>query len=176
MTPYSHTIWTELTLLGSLITSAVTVHANMIDAFVDGKKNKTSFIFSLSCKPSSRSTPTCQSSPSMLEYALDNVAESESSTASKNQVVKETSRKQVRPSRLTQAGKNSTSKEMVYSHTGHALSKKNYRPVPAVYTAIQAMHCMPSDRRGDYEAMQDSACIQSSRTHWLLMQWPCTHM
>ena len=86
-----------MTLLGSLITSAVTVHVNMINAFVDEKKNKTSFIFSLSCKPSSRSTPTCQSSPSMLEYALDNVAESESSTASKNQVVKETSRKQVMP-------------------------------------------------------------------------------
>jgi len=160
MTPYSHTIWTELTLLGSLITSAVTVHANMIDAFVDGKKNKTSFIFSLSCKPSSRSTPTCQSSPSMLEYALDNVAESESSTASKNQVVKETSRKQVRPSRLTQAGKNSTSKEMVYSHTGHALSKKI---IALCQQCIQPYRPCIACRQIDVVTMKQCKILRASR-------------
>ena len=45
MTPYSHTIWTELTLLGSLITSAVTVHVNVINAFVDEKKQNEFYFF-----------------------------------------------------------------------------------------------------------------------------------
>jgi hypothetical protein len=42
------------------------------------EKNKTSFFIEL--QTISHSMPTCQSSPSMLEDALDNVAESEPST------------------------------------------------------------------------------------------------
>jgi len=167
MTPYSHTIWTELTLLGSLITSAVTVHANMIDAFVDGKKKQNEFYFFIELQ----TIVTLHANLSIISiharictwqcgWIRIFYRKQESSCERNKQKTGDAHTHTHRPSRLTQAGKNSTSKEMVYSHTGHALSKKI---IALCQQCIQSYRPCIACRQIDVVTMKQCKILRASR-------------